>query len=158
MNEHTNLDEVPKEVDVDETSADDLMETPTAGAGDRLRSAREARRMELSHVAAETRIPIRHLESIEASAFDALPSRTYAIGFARTYARIVGLDEKSIADAVREEALRWALTGGDDYELCFCLPPDAALPDGCTVIGGVVEGEGVDPGMDLGTRPGYLHF
>lgn len=91
------------EVDADETSVDDLMETPGAGAGDRLRSAREARRMELSHIAAETRIPVRHLESIEASAFDALPSRTYAIGFARTYARIVGLDEKSIADAVREE-------------------------------------------------------
>lgn len=74
-----------------------------AGAGDRLRTAREARRMELSHIAAETRIPIRHLEAIEASAFDTLPSRTYAIGFARSYARTVGLDESSIADAVREE-------------------------------------------------------
>ncbi|MEM1052537.1 MAG: RodZ domain-containing protein [Pseudomonadota bacterium] len=86
----------------DET-ADDLMKTAAAGAGDRLRAAREARRMELSHVAAETRIPVRHLEAIEASAYDTLPSRTYAIGFARSFARVVGLDDKSIADAVREE-------------------------------------------------------
>lgn len=86
----------------DETS-DDLMRAPGAGASDRLRAAREARRMELSHVAAETRIPIRHLEAIEAGSYDTLPSRTYAIGFARSYARTVGLDEKSIADAVREE-------------------------------------------------------
>ncbi|WP_298301391.1 helix-turn-helix domain-containing protein [uncultured Erythrobacter sp.] len=83
--------------------AEDLMETAGAGAGDRLRAARETRRMELSHIAAETRIPVRHLEAIEASDFGALPARTYAIGFARTYARAVGLDEKSIADAVREE-------------------------------------------------------
>jgi len=88
--------------DIEETDTD-LLETVSAGAGDRLRSAREARRMELSHIAAETRIPVRHLEAIEAGAYDTLPSRTYAIGFARTYARIVGLDDKSIADAVREE-------------------------------------------------------
>ena len=95
----------------------DLMESGTASVGDRLRSARETRRMELSHVAAETRIPIRHLEAIEAGAFDTLPSRTYAIGFARTYARAVGLDEASITAAVREEladgsARRSAMAGG----------------------------------------------
>lgn len=84
-------------------AAEDLMGAAGAGAGDRLRTAREARRMDLSHIAAETRIPIRHLEAIEASAFDTLPSRTYAIGFARSYARTVGLDETSIANAVREE-------------------------------------------------------
>jgi cytoskeletal protein RodZ len=87
---------------IDETS-EDLMGSAGAGAGDRLRTAREARRMELSHIAAETRIPVRHLEAIEASAYDTLPSRTYAIGFARSYAKVVGLDEKSIADAVRED-------------------------------------------------------
>ncbi|MEP0391958.1 MAG: RodZ domain-containing protein [Erythrobacter sp.] len=87
---------------IDETEGD-LMETASAGAGDRLRTARETRRMELSHIAAETRIPVRHLEAIEAGSYDTLPSRTYAIGFARSYARSVGLDEKSIADAVRGE-------------------------------------------------------
>lgn len=91
------------EQDTTEEAPAELMDSASAGAGDRLRSAREARRLELSHIAAETRIPIRHLESIESGAYDNLPSRTYAIGFARTYARAVGLDERSIADAVREE-------------------------------------------------------
>ena len=74
-----------------------------ASAGDRLRAAREAKRLELSHIAAETRIPVRHLEAIENGAFDTLPSRTYAIGFARTYAQSVDLDSQEIAQAVREE-------------------------------------------------------
>lgn len=72
-------------------------------AGARLRAAREEQRLDLAHIAAETRIPVRHLESIESGAFEDLPSRTYAIGFARTYARSVGLDEAEIASAVREE-------------------------------------------------------
>lgn len=73
------------------------------GAGATLRAAREERRLSLEHVAAETRIPIRHLETIEAGDFSALPSRTYAIGFARSYARAVELDETNIAELVREE-------------------------------------------------------
>nr|WP_298925658.1 helix-turn-helix domain-containing protein [uncultured Erythrobacter sp.] len=89
-----------------DSGSDELTATPELallGVGDRLRVAREEQGLELSHIAAETRIPERHLQSIEAGSFDDLPSRTYAIGFARTYARVVGLDEKDIADAVREE-------------------------------------------------------
>ncbi|OBV11285.1 helix-turn-helix domain-containing protein [Erythrobacter dokdonensis] len=86
-----------------EISAEDAHETPYAGAGMRLRAARETRRLELSQIAAETRIPLRHLEAIEAGDFAALPSRTYAIGFSRTYARMLGLDDAAIADAVRGE-------------------------------------------------------
>lgn len=89
-----------------ESSADELTAEPAeavGGAGNMLRAAREGSGLDLAHVAAETRIPIRHLESIEAGSFDDLPSRTYAIGFARTYARVVGLNEGNIANAVREE-------------------------------------------------------
>lgn len=71
--------------------------------GERLRAAREAKGLDIEHVAAETRIPLRHLEKIEAGAYEELPSRTYAIGFARTYARTVGLDDREIVAAVREE-------------------------------------------------------
>ncbi|NQZ47622.1 MAG: DUF4115 domain-containing protein [Erythrobacter sp.] len=91
------------EHDAAEQDAPDLLETSTAGVGDRLRSAREARRMDLKEIADQTRIPLRHLSAIEAGDFAALPSRTYAIGFSRSFARAVGLDETSIADAVREE-------------------------------------------------------
>lgn len=61
-----------------------------------------------------------------------------------------------------EQARRWALTGGDDYELCFTLPPGVPVPDGCTRIGEVTEGEGVDCGPNAGLTPGdmagYSHF
>ncbi|MEM6858314.1 MAG: RodZ domain-containing protein [Pseudomonadota bacterium] len=74
-----------------------------ATAGDLLLAAREDRRLSLDHVAAETRIPVRHLETLEVGDYEALPSRTYAIGFARNYARAVGLDETLITDLVRQE-------------------------------------------------------
>ncbi len=80
-----------------------VQELPLMGAGDRLRTAREEKGFDLEHISAQTRIPLRHLEAIESGDFDALPSRTYAIGFARTYAREVGLDDSAIADEVRGE-------------------------------------------------------
>ena len=76
-------------------------EPQTAGA--RLRAARQARGLELSQVAAETRIPQRHLVNIEAGEYGNLPSRTYAIGFARSYARMLELNEREILDQVRAE-------------------------------------------------------
>jgi len=51
----------------------------------------------------------------------------------------------------------WVLRGGDDYELLFTLPPEAALPNDCTEIGLVSEGEGVRcDGAEHMT--GYDHF
>ncbi|MEM7779996.1 MAG: RodZ domain-containing protein [Pseudomonadota bacterium] len=91
------------EQDAVDEGLSELTETSSASVGDRLRTAREKQRLDLEHIAAETRIPVRHLKTIEAGDYSALPSRTYAIGFTRTYARIVGLDEVEIADAVREE-------------------------------------------------------
>lgn len=75
----------------------------TGGIGAQLQAAREARGLTLEQVAAETRIPQRHLQTIENGDFAALPARTYAIGFARTYARAVGLDDGEVADQVRAE-------------------------------------------------------
>ena len=50
-----------------------------------------------------TKIPERHLQTIEDGNFAALPARAYAVGFARTYARAVGLDEREVAQMVRDE-------------------------------------------------------
>lgn len=86
-----------------EDSAADARETSVASAGAQLRAAREALRLELAQIAAETRIPLRHLEAIEVGDFESLPSRAYAIGFSRTYAKAVGLDDAAITDAVRAE-------------------------------------------------------
>ena len=73
------------------------------GVGARLKRAREEAGLELTQVAAETRIPQRHLLTIESGALTDLPARTYAVGFSRTYARLLGLDEREIIDQVRAE-------------------------------------------------------
>lgn len=80
--------------------------------GQRLQRIREEAGYDLTQVAAETRIPQRHLVSIEAGEFDRLPSRTYAIGFSRSYARMLGLDEREIASQVRAELASGDATSG----------------------------------------------
>jgi thiamine-monophosphate kinase len=56
-------------------------------------------------------------------------------------------------------ALTLALSGGEDYELLFTVPPDRQhrLPEGCTRIGEVTEGSGVSCDMEVVTA-GYTHF
>ncbi|MDF1833301.1 MAG: DUF4115 domain-containing protein [Alteraurantiacibacter sp. bin_em_oilr2.035] len=73
------------------------------GIGPQLRAAREAKGLSIDHVAAETRISKRHIEHIEAGDFDLLPARTYAVGFSRTLAKVVGLDQNDVLAMVRAE-------------------------------------------------------
>ena len=72
-------------------------------AGERLRIAREAANMSLEDIATTTRIPTRHLASLEAGDFSKLPAPTYSVGFARSYASAVGLDRNEIGEQVRSE-------------------------------------------------------
>lgn len=74
-----------------------------ATVGEKLRAAREAQKLELSEIASRTRIPQRHLEAIENGNYDGLPSVTYAMGFAKSYARAVGADEVALGRQLREE-------------------------------------------------------
>ena len=74
---------------------------PPLSVGARLCAAREAAGLSRADVAARTKIAERHLGAIEEDRFDDLASSTYAVGFARAYARTVGLDEAEIARLVR---------------------------------------------------------
>lgn len=76
----------------------------------------------------------------------------------------VPLSEALLAVAGDERARIAALTGGDDYELCFTVPPGASLaafPE-CTVIGEMEEGDGVKvinaPQALDDESDGYKHF
>ncbi|HUG46775.1 MAG TPA: RodZ domain-containing protein [Sphingomicrobium sp.] len=77
--------------------------TEFISVGDRLRAAREERGLSLEDIAAETRIPHRHLESLESGDWERLPAPTYTIGFAKSYAGAVGLDRVEIGEQVRAE-------------------------------------------------------
>lgn len=71
--------------------------------GAMLADARAASGRELSDLARETRVPLRHLMAIEADDHDALPALPYALGFVKTYARTVGLNPESVAAQFRAE-------------------------------------------------------
>lgn len=80
---------------------DEAVEPDGRRAGAILAAARAEAKLSLGEVADKTRIPQRHLVAIEAGDYFLLPSRTYAVGFSRTYARLLGLDEREITAQVR---------------------------------------------------------
>lgn len=81
--------------------------------GEQLKAERERLGLSLSDLAAKTRVPMRHLESIEKSDFAALPGSTYTLGFARSYARAVDMDAIKVSGDLRTEL---AQGGHDGYQ------------------------------------------
>ena len=76
---------------------------PADAVGRALKAARERLGLSLGDVARETRVPVRHLEAIEAGRFDGFAAPVYALGFARNYARVVGLPLQWITHCLRGE-------------------------------------------------------
>ncbi len=72
------------------------------GVGRALRAAREELGLSLADIAHETRMAIRHLEAIEDGRFDGFAAPVYALGFARNYARAVGLPAQWVTDCLRD--------------------------------------------------------
>ncbi len=111
----------------------------TMTAGERLRAAREAANMSIEDVATTTRIPTRHLASLETGDFDKLPAPTYSVGFARSYAAAVGLDRNEIGEQVRAEigGTRLAPHQAEQFEP---IDPARTMPRWLivAVIGGIV--------------------
>ena len=92
--------------------------------GQRLRQAREARSLTLEEVAAQTRIPIRHLRSIEDGKYEELPALTYTVGFGRNYANAVGLDGAEIGRELRDQL--GGAQRGSSMSTEYYAPPDPA--------------------------------
>ena len=78
-------------------------ELPLENAGSQLARARQAAGKSLADIAQMTKISERQLAAIEAGNYAALPSRAYAVGFTRTYAKAVGLDSAAVIELVRAE-------------------------------------------------------
>ncbi len=74
-----------------------------APISDLLKRTRLERGFDLADVARETRIPLRHLNALEAGNFSNLPALAYSIGFVRTYARYLGLDADHAAHQYKSE-------------------------------------------------------
>jgi cytoskeleton protein RodZ len=115
-----------------EPQDEELVEPEQPTVGEQLRKAREAKKLSLEDVAAQTRIPQRHLASIESADWDNLPAPTYTIGFAKSYAGAVGLDRVEIGNHLREEmgGQRFASSSADVFEPA---DPRRTMPRGLVI-------------------------
>lgn len=107
------------------------MDEETSGSatvGEQLRAAREAQSITLEDIAARTRIPTRHLESIENSEWSRLPAPTYTVGFAKSYAGVVGLDRAVIAEALKAEMGAGALAARPEAQVFEPADPARVMP------------------------------
>lgn len=75
-----------------DTSAPAIPHNP----GKTLRHARETQGLNLSGVSAQLNLPERSLVHIEAGDFSQLPGHTFARGYVRSYAKLLGLDQTQI--------------------------------------------------------------
>ena len=70
--------------------------TSLANPGDTLRAARESKSWPLSSVAKQLNLSERSLTQIEAGDFSQLPGHTFARGYVRAYAKLLGLDQNRL--------------------------------------------------------------
>jgi cytoskeletal protein RodZ len=90
--------------------------------GERLRAAREAQGLTIEEIANSTRIPKRHLQTIEQGDYSGLPAPTYSTGFIKSWARRLGLDGQALSEEFRAEM------GGMPSESAQILPYEPADP------------------------------
>ena len=72
--------------------------------GAALRTAREALGLAVEDIALATRVRAAQITALEGFDLDALPSRPFAVGFVRAYARSLGLEPEAVVARFRAEA------------------------------------------------------
>lgn len=118
-----------------------------ARVGADLRAARERVGWSLPAVAAHLRIRLPFLEAIEDGRIGDLPGNAYAVGFVRTYAQSLGLDQDEIGRRFRAEAAGV----NRKTELQFPAPvPERGVPAGAVILVGVV--------LAIGAYIGWYRF
>src|SRR3974390_443477 len=78
-------------------------EVPLGNVGQELRAARLRRGDDLATVSRALKIRKDHLDALEEDKFEALPGRTYAMGFVRSYAEYLGLDSVQCVERFKAE-------------------------------------------------------
>lgn len=85
------------------SSHDEVRQPDRFDLAEMLKSRREALGWSLDEVAEITRVRRSYLEALEQAAYDVLPTRAFAIGFVKAYAKALGLDDEGLADMFRRE-------------------------------------------------------
>ena len=113
-------------------------DTPLETVGQDLRAARLRRGDDLATVSKSLKIRKDHLEAIEEDRLDALPGRTYAVGFVRSYADYLGLDVGQIIERFKAEIAGRSDTDSTPPVTVIDEDDTRRLPQGWKIIAGVV--------------------
>lgn len=93
--------------------------------GETLRRVREKKQMSVAELAKRTRVRAEFLEALEEDRYEIFPARTYVVGFLRTAARALEMNEEEILRRFRadrgEESKEEEALWGDEPE----APPEA---------------------------------
>ena len=81
-----------------------MTDRETTKLGEVLRTAREARFIDLTRVERDTRIRVRYLSALERGDYRDLPPAVYTKGFLRNYGLYLGLDPEYLVDLYRLES------------------------------------------------------
>src|SRR5471030_772848 len=112
-------------------------ESPLETVGQDLRAARLRRGDDLATVSRSLKIRKDHLEALEEDRIEALPGRTYAVGFVRSYADYLGLDAVQCVERFKAE-----IAGRSDEATPTVTVIDEdehrRLPQGWKIIAGFV--------------------
>jgi cytoskeleton protein RodZ len=125
-------------------AADDTMSVPApspSAVGGLLRAARQRQGLTVEDVAVALRIRRPYIDAIENGRLSDLPAPAYAIGFVKTYAAALGLDQEEVAR-------RWRLETGNAHarkpELSFPAPvPERGIPAGALIVVGLLLAGGL---------------
>lgn len=105
----------------------------TQCAGLMLRERRIELGLDERSVATTLKIRVDQLKAIELSDFERLPARTYAVGFVRSYAKLLGLNAELLVDRFKAETCN--LEQGKPAELVFPeVPVTKSLPSGQLLV------------------------
>ncbi|WP_448682567.1 RodZ domain-containing protein [Pseudomonas nicosulfuronedens] len=81
------------------TSQSDVIGTTRANPGETLRQARENKGWSTAQVAGQLNLTENALRSLEQGSFDQLPGHTFARGYIRAYAKLLGMDQAQMVTA-----------------------------------------------------------
>jgi cytoskeleton protein RodZ len=112
------------------------LDTPLDSVGQDLHAARLRRGDDLATVSRALKIRKDHLEALEEDRVEALPGRTYAVGFVRSYADYLGLDAVQCVERFKAE-----IAGRTDTVQPVTLideDDERRMPQGWKIMAGVV--------------------
>lgn len=112
-------------------------DAPLETVGQDLRAARLRRGDDLATVSRALKIRKDHLEALEEDRIEALPGRTYAVGFVRTYSEYLGLDQGACVERFKSQI---AGRTDDNAPTITVIDEDEhrRLPQGWKIIAAVV--------------------